>query len=62
MTIDIDIENIGMEDIDLVAKMLVGACVQTEAETMSYTIAGLTMKGVAVGDWEISVKRTKKPV
>ncbi len=52
-----DVNEIGMKEVDLCAKYLAGACVQTNAETLTYTLTGFTVKGVNHGDWEITAKK-----
>ncbi len=56
---EIEHEKTGMHEIDLCSKYLAGACVQTNAETLTYTIEGFTIKGVPHGDWKITVKKLK---
>lgn len=50
-----------MVEIDLCAKYLAGACVETNAETLTYTLTGFSVKGIKHGDFKITCKQIKKP-
>lgn len=52
---------VGMVEIDLCAKYLAGACVETNAETLTYTLTGFSVKGIKHGDFKITCKQIKKP-
>ena len=54
-----NIEEIDMKKVDICAKVLVRECLQTNTETLSYTLTGFTVRGVPHGDWLVKVSRKK---
>ena len=44
-----------------ITQLLIGLCASSNAETTTVAVNGYTYKGEELGDWKITIERTRKP-